>query len=664
MRTDGRMRRILDQHGLFVVIFLVATLLQAPKLFHIKEYVLLSQDYNPIHFGHLYYENDIPDADDSEVGENRRTFSLSSANFWIPLIFYKLGIPFEFFVGLHLLLGFPSLLACLYFLSIVLFKDKLFGIFSSLLFCLNEFWIFKLNIGYPILFFRGYYYNDITYTFLILSILFILKNKYQYAGLFSIITMLFNVTLGINIVGLFLFHLVMTKRLWKIERNTLHALILILIGIVLSFFMIKMSTPINNPAPEQAREFAILAYSHIAPHIQNPLKYFKATAFLLIMIIYAYSFERHIRLRIKGYICKEFQEMSRTVLLFFIFQGLFAYWVLYINIPNLFIMISPSKTYILCTFYISIYVAYSIYDTFSLSKWIALFFIVIALFNLTSFTRGYPADRMWYIASTIMAINLIFYLFHKNTPVKRQISTPGQVRKAFLMRFPHVARPFVDAEWARVCRHTLILAFGIIFCFIHIANKAEKLYNRSKLKVAESFYDIQLQINNKIEKNAIFVPYRLPETNINFYGPFGNWALRTYSRRGALNISSVGRNAYFNSMERHLNEEKFYMAAGIDLWKDIQKESMDYKKSDKLLFYTGISLYPSLRISNSTPLWDILTNKTNRMEKYMNSLNLDGFIGYARKIGATHVIVSKDPGIEIAGYPVILGNAYFSVIKI
>ena len=84
--TLSKIQLVLQEHYLYAIVLVVIVITRLPLLANLHELVLLNQDTNPEHFGRLFFDHDMPVEDDSEVGENSRTFSLASLYFSLPLL--------------------------------------------------------------------------------------------------------------------------------------------------------------------------------------------------------------------------------------------------------------------------------------------------------------------------------------------------------------------------------------------------------------------------------------------------------------------------------------------------------------------------------------------------------------------------------------------------
>jgi len=184
-----------------------------------------------------------------------------------------------------------------------------------------------------------------------------------------------------------------------------------------------------------------------------------------------------------------------------------------------------------------------------------------------------------------------------------------------------------------------------------------------RIEVAEALYDISLKINKQTDPSAVFVPYRMAGTNVNKHGPYMNMAFRTYSRRAIIQYSAIGQNVYYNSLKRHESEEKAFVSAGLVCWRDLMGTAKRLKREDPLAYYVGISFRPSFHFLETTTLNRAYYDKINQLRNYTGALNFDEFMQYAKRLGASHIIVSHDKGVVVPPNPLI-SNEYFSVYEI
>jgi hypothetical protein len=127
---------------------------------------------------------------------------------------------------------------------------------------------------------------------------------------------------------------------------------------------------------------------------------------------------------------------------------------------------------------------------------------------------------------------------------------------------------------------------------------------------------------------------------------------------------SLGRNAYFNSQERLKIEERCYRAAGIDVWNDTIAKLEKAKQENWLLYYLGISLKPSFKIAKSTSVWSVTEEDYNKLRDFVKNATLADFADYGRRIGATDILICKDPEQKVPWTHIVLENKYFAVLKI
>jgi len=182
------------------------------------------------------------------------------------------------------------------------------------------------------------------------------------------------------------------------------------------------------------------------------------------------------------------------------------------------------------------------------------------------------------------------------------------------------------------------------------------------LQVAKQLYDISVQISVSMAHNVVFVPYRMPGSD-NPLGPYTNFALRTFSQRGYIPFWSMGRNAYFDSMVRHRNEERSFQAAGLTSWDAVLPELDLTREREPIYFYTGWS--PKETHNNwLTPSVRVMCEKRTEMVAAIDRMSPSEVLGFAKKLGGTHLFISKGQNFPLPFENIILENDFFAVVPV
>lgn len=629
------LKELFQRHSVFIIIFLFLILIRIPLLFYVHNYTLLGQDINLTNLGLLFWHNDLPSIDTLSVGENRNYLCLSNAYFLIPVMLYKIGIPFEFFIGLHILFGMPLLLLGIYVLSYTLFRDKWAASFSALYFHFGN-WLFLLNNGYPFPFDGGVYYGDINYIFVVFFLVFLFQKRYRLAGMSSFILSSLNPTFGFN--SSFILFVYSVFKLYQSRKlhDSFYGSIIAFFGLITSFIMVKLATPIYAPVSVLIRDFCIQASSHIVIHAHDTWRYMIDMSIIFGLMYCVYIFERRYR---EKTIIKEkephFIELTKMFAIIFVVYSVGVYFLLYISSPSLFIMVSPSKSIMIFCYFVSVYFAFILYSVILSRNIIALLIIllvIILLFNhLGKSGNGAPLVLLQIF---LFIIGFVIFYYKNNI---YQIS-PSILQKVVIFIL------VLYSGWTTT---------SIIFS--------------ERMRYSSALYDIELKIKDKLPKEAIMVPYFMQKSHdpdyIKYYSKVS--PLRTYSRRGAIIYHEWGRNEYFNSQAVFQSETKNFKEAGIDLWGEIIEDASQAKRDNSLLYYTGISLNPCCSIARVISPIKIADDKSTRLNKYIDSLDIKGFMDYGHRIGATHIIIQRDPNMKIPlNIPIIVENSYFVVYKI
>lgn len=616
----------------YLIIFVLLSL-QLVKVYHCIEYVLLAQDVNQVHLSELFVNNDMPSVDDGEIGENARYLALSNFNFLIPLIGAKLHVDPLYYIGFQMLLMAPLIFLGIYLCAHIVLPNKLFSAFAGLLFFYDDFWLTKINISCPILINKMYYYSDIAHVAAIFLLYFMFRGKYILAALCASIGTMINPTYGLNLSLLVTIGLFVSGRMRRLSRENSISLLVISLVSLSALWLIKMATPIHNPAPLEPRIVSILTYGHMALHINDPFKYFVLMGLLLCLTVLVIVLERAKYLHGYGTTIPspEGGSLARSILIFLFIQGIACYWILYIFAPTLIPVLAPYKALMVVAIYLAIYVAYAIYVVFLRAwKMSLLFFAPFALLLLKG---RYPAlpYPVW-----VLFVILVMLCIRMVKRDKEKLASP-------------------------VSNFGLICAIVALLC--DVAYSTAKPFIDKRIEVASALYDISLKIKKQTDTGAVFVAYRLPGTHVNNHGPFMSLALRTYSRRGIVPYHSVGRNAYFDSLLRYENEERSFAAAGLSCWKDLEDTLKPMKHDDPLAYYAGVSLRPSFHFLTATTLKKVFYDKIAQLHDYTVGLDFGEYMAFAKRLGASYIIVSHDTGAVLPSSPLI-HNGYFSVYKI
>ncbi len=624
-------------HRLFVLILAAIFISRVPFLANLHAVLLLNQDFNPEHFGHLFFENDIPAADDSEAGENAGTFSLVSIYYWLPLLAYRIGVPFQFFSGLHALLALPLLSFGIYRLTLALFGNPKIACLAVLVFLFKDFALFRLNLGYPILLNSTIYQSDPAYIFVLFSISAILEKRQMMAASWIAMLGLLNPTSAATLGACYVLYLGFSGELRPMSRKTFISLLIIGFAAFVAFVCVTAATPLRNPAPEAARGLAILGNSHLNPHISMPAIFLAVQCLIFAGLIFTIFVERSLaasQIETDRRTCA--RQLGYALFAAYLIFGWCGYWLLYVMSPALLVMVAPAKIFMVAAIYLAPYVAYALYwvgNRYPIGTVTAVGFGVVFV------------DKTWLVwlrtadASIVGGLLLCLLIV---------------VLGALMARYTRLERRQASSMWL----------YAVITLFLYdFGQSATRIFRSGDVAVGNAFYQIQLQIKKQTPSDSIFVPYRYPGTLSNPYGPFRNWPFRTYSRRGGFGFWAVGRNIYFNSARRHELESAGFAAFGVDFWDSVLGEADAAKRRDPLFYYTGIRTDGGMPRLEATPVWTILAKPYDALQETVSKMTLDEFKKRSAALGASHVIVSRDrgAGTELHG---LLENDYFVVLPV
>lgn len=633
----SRIRLILDWEkknpGLAIVLAVVL-LSRIPFLLDIHAITLLNQDTNAEHFGRLFLNHDIPERDDSEVGENARTFSLVSVYFWLPLAFFQLGIPFEFLAGLHLLFVLPLATLGIYRLSISIFGDRHIAVLGILVFLVGDFLFFRLNLGYPLLLNRAHYYGDINVVPILFSLSAMLDRRHLASSVWIALLAICNPTSAVSLTACYLMFIILSGDLGRRTPGIMLSFVIIASAALLSYVFVKLAMPIQIPAPEAARELAILGNAHFHPHISNPVTFLLAQAIFVCGLSYAIFVERRAdRMSTHAVQGSRPYCMSVAMLALYISYGWGAYWILFVTSPALALVFAPAKVFVIVALFLCPYLGHALYRSWQrLPMWTL---VAVALLVL-----GFESKLLW-TGRYLLVIAIFCFAV---TVVSRYL-------------------PRAIERGQREHYRSLLFAALFLVLVSDFGWNATKIFRSGEVAVARAFYDIQLQIKDKTPASAFFIPFRYAGTTANPFGSFRNWPFRTYSRRGANLFWLAGRNIYYNSARRHALEVSSYAAFGVDLWDSAIAKARAERQANAFLYFTGIHIDGWRPRAESSPIWSTLAEPYDMLQRKVAAMNLDEFKIVAKALGATHILVSRDPGMgpELNG---MLGNEYFAVVPV
>lgn len=633
----SRIRLILDwgkkNPGLAIVLAVIL-LSRIPFLLDIHAITLLNQDTNAEHFGRLFLNHDIPVQDDSEVGENARTFSLVSIYFWLPLAFFRLGVPFEFLAGLHLLFVLPLAALGIYRLSMSIFGDRHIAVLGMLVFLFGDFLFFRLNLGYPLLLNRAHYYSDGNVVPILFALSAMLDRRHLASSVWIALLALCNPTSAVSLTACYLMFMILSGDLGRKTPGIMLSFVIIASGALLSFVFVRLAMPIQFPAPEAARDLAILGNAHFHPHISNPVTFLLAQATFACGMSYAIFVERRAD-RISTHAVQSSRSycMSVAMLALYISFGWGAYWILFVTSPTLALVFAPAKAFVIVALFLCPYLGHALY-------------------------RAWQRLPMW----TVVAVAFLVLGFEFNLIwTGRYLLVIATFCVALTVASRYLPRAIDDGRKGRY--RSLLFAALFLVLVSDFGWNATKIFRSGEVAVARAFYDIQLQIREKTPASAFFVPFRYAGTTTNPFGAFRNWPFRTYSRRGANLFWLAGRNIYYNSARRHALEVSSYAAFGIDLWDSVITKARTERQANALLYFTGIHIDGWRPRAESCAIWSTLVEPYDMLKRKVAAMNLDEFRIAAEALGATHILVSRDPGMgpKLNG---MLGNEYFVVVPV
>jgi len=623
----------LPGHRPFALLLLVYLLARAATAWYVDSYVLGGQDHNAINTPRLALAHDLPDVDDVEAGTSRDTMAYSSLYFLTALALDASGISPHLLLVAHHVAAPAVLMTAVYLSAWVLFGSTAVALIAALLLSFVNYAVFLTNVGYPILFTQLIYYGDINQVAAAVLLAAAVGRRFRVAAAASVVLSLLNGSYGLS-GFLFLGTLLLAARAsGRREPGLGSAAVTAGIGVALGYglaILMLWLAPADGSAPAAARDAAIRTYGHVAIHASAPLVYIAAVGTLLLVLASAVVFERRRMIHSAGAPYPWFALVARVMLFLSVGHGVIVYWALFIWWPVGLIGASPAKFLMLGALFACPYLARFVVQAVSARPPWGMAITCAAMAALAAF---HSAAGVW-VLSALLALGVV--VARPATTLTRSQASPSVWLLAAIL--------VVDLGWALT-----------------------RPFASGDIALASELKSVSELIHDRVPPDAVMVPFRIGTPSETPLGPFRNLALRTFSRRAYLPYWIVGRNAYFNSEKRHLAEERAFSAAGLPVWPDITATLATERASRPLEYYTGIRLQlrPCCRLAlgPTTPA-RVLGENWDRLAQFVSTATPLEFAAYARRLGGTHVFVSKRPSDVAPWGPAIVESEHFLVLPI
>jgi hypothetical protein len=617
-------------HRIPVLLLIAYTLVRVATTWHVDEYTLLNADYNAQNIVELARHHDVPPLDDMEAGHLRDTLTFSSLYFLSAWVLDGIGVPVRVVHLLHQALGPPLLAAAMYAIGWALFGSAAVALLAALVLSAVDYAWFLTNVGYPILFNQALYYGDVNHVLAAALLAALLMRRFGLAATASVLLSLMNPTYGLN--GVLCLAVV-----WALTRAAssrmpgLGAVVAISVtGAAAGYGLVVTAmwlAPPDAGAPAVARELAIRSYGHVAIHAAIPAMYIAGIGTLITALLTAVHGERGL---VRHGRDPWFERVAGAIAAITVVQGIAVYWWLYVAWPQGFIGTSPSKIFMFAVLFITPYVARG---------------LVLAL---TGPHRGATVATLVLLAAVLASRSI------------QMVWGAGLLASAW---GAIARRPLVPT--GPPIRIAVMAAAAILVTDLGVA--MAQPFRDARLALAAELKDISLLIRARLPAQALLVPVRFEADADPRLGPFTNLALRTFSRRGYLPYWSVGRNAYFDSAQRHRAEERALAPLPGHRWPEMMAAAMREREERPLRYFTGLDLRlrPCCAVSMGLPTASrLLADTQSQLERYLATLSPRDWADYARDIGGTHLFVSRSPGAVLPWGPVLAETAHFAVIPV
>ena len=648
------------------------------------EIVLLNQDCNLRHFTLLFWNNDIPLIDDNLAGENARYMGFSQLYFAIPLLCYKIGIPLFVFEWSHILFDIPSLLVGLYTLSYVMTRKTAMSVFASFFtfYCLSDLWS---GFGYPLEMKNILYYSDFALVPISFFLAVLCSGRIVLSGAFAALTVLFHPTLGVNCCILLFMRTALGCLYYKEEK--LKAIISLGIAgtaCLIAAFFVSWSFSPEHIDPE-IRNILIASYGHLIPQING--RFFYRLAFLVLLVLAGIvMFRRKINF-IQNAPESTFLT-TKSLLAASIIQPIGVYAFTIVFLPTIYIMLSPSRFWMLPLIFVSVFIGQAVYKLIEKMGTLP----ILAFLSLSLWSIKIPPCYIflkysqYFCFAILLGIALhslnkeklfAFYYNFRNKKLSHYdllLLGGGLLLADLAVYYWRQAHYFAVIAALLLAEHLIYewfnsdffmksaRALAIMLLFVMIGLNSFVVLNNPMLEIKHYEYDICKQINEKLPENAILAPYRSTVFSSNPLLNYYPCALRTYSRRGAIYYWQIGYNAFFNSKMRYDIEDRCFKAAGVDVFGTLIGKSRKLRKENILGYYFGSENESDL--THSENVRDILLSSMSEFKNKIKNMSLDEFMNYASKIKVTHLIIPYDAGKLPPDIKPLCMNKYFYVIEV
>ncbi|HEU6436417.1 MAG TPA: hypothetical protein VE028_03125 [Nitratidesulfovibrio sp.] len=627
------------EHAPFAAFLAVLIGIHLRKAWLWREHLVLTQDYNPVHFGRLFLGAAMPPQDDSEYGESPGRYSFSSLIMVLAPLLTRCGAPLHTLVAMHIAAAYPMLCLGLYGLTLAITGSAYAALLGVLLFAFRDFSLFEINRNYPVLINKKYYYTDMFYAFCAFALWATAQGATGAAAAWTGLTVLCNPLLGANLALIVCGSWFIALFAGAAPQMFILPAAGIAACVAVAYINIRMATRDFKPcADQQAREACIRVYPEISPHSMAPENYAVAMGVLLAFLVGGLI----LSLSRAGAPQPGGLALPISALLVFILWTNVAYWLLYTRAIFVFLKTCPGKSLIPLTLLAVPTVAEAAANLLASMPLCILLAMAVWQWHLKPVAGDEWLRRYWLALACAV---LLWCLLAPGSSIIAPYTEIGRILAPALL------------AWS---------ALGESLAFLR----------NGSLHRARAQLDIAQKIRDALPGDACFLPYRLTENAPNLL--VSDFAFRTFSQRGMLHYWYLFRIAYFDSAQRYLRTALSCSYMGLDIWSTLKTRMETLRKEQPLHFYTGIERLWPPKFSRFTPLGKTRVDIVMQ-QRHFSYQPLPMFMRFARKMQATHLLVSLPPdgmpntdrinyadrnGNIIASYPIILSNASFAVIAV
>ena len=103
------------------------------------------------------------------------------------------------------------------------------------------------------------------------------------------------------------------------------------------------------------------------------------------------------------------------------------------------------------------------------------------------------------------------------------------------------------------------------------------------------------------------------------------------------------------------------------MWKEIRPISEKERNESPLQYYTGLRVRtsPCCQVRQGLIFSTrMMLEKREQLRNAIGDMSFSEYKGFAKKLGATHLLISKSPSVRFKEKNILVENSYFAVVPI